>query len=231
MAALEALLDQLPDSLEPLDSVMLDGYLCGVLLQPRPVAEAQWLRHIVDIDGRAAPTRFPMQALAALVRRRHAELDRAIAGRQWFDPWVYELDDEAGPGEAVLPWVAGFSVAMDAFPWLMQSHEDELLEPLATLYRCFDPEDLEDAEALQAEIETLEPPRDLAEAVEDLVRSVLLIADVSRPHEAPAPDAAAPARSRPGRGSLGQSDVRQTPGGRGRPGPGPRSRSGPRGAG
>lgn len=231
MATLEDLLDQLPDSLEPLDTVMLDGYLCGVLLQPRPVAEAQWLRHIVDIDGRAAPTRFPMAEFAALVRRRHAELDRAIARRQWFDPWVYELDDEAGPVETVLPWVAGFSVAMDAFASLLQAHEDELLEPLATLYRYFDPEDLEDAEALQAEIETLEPPRDLAEAVEDLVRSVLLIADVSRPHEAPSADAAAPAH--PPRGSTGRGPggVRQTPGGRGRPGPGPRSRNGPRGAG
>ena len=32
---LQALLDSLPATLEPLDTVMIDGYLCGVLLQPQ----------------------------------------------------------------------------------------------------------------------------------------------------------------------------------------------------
>jgi uncharacterized protein len=63
----------------------------------------------------------------------------------------------------------------------MDRHEHALLEPLATLYRHLDPDDLEDAEELLAEIETLAPPETLVEAVEDLVRSVLLMADVSRP--------------------------------------------------
>lgn len=206
---LEGLLDQLPDTLAPLDVVMIDGYLCGVLLQPHPIAEAQWLLRIVDIDGRPAPARFALDRLADLVRRRHAELNQAIVRRDWFDPWVYELDDEASPSETVLPWVAGFASAVEAFPELLARHEPELLEPLATLYRHFDPDDLEEADELLAEIETLEPPEDLAEAVENLVRSVLLIADVSRPA----------ARSAP---------VRRTPGGHGRPGPGPRSRSGRR---
>ena len=63
----------------------------------------------------------------------------------------------------------------------MDRYEGKLLEPLATLYRHLDPDDLEDAEDLLTEIETLAPPETLVEAVEDLVRSVLLIADVSRP--------------------------------------------------
>ncbi len=202
--ALQALLDSLPPTHEPLDVVMLDGYLCGVLLQPRPVPEAQWLAHIVDIDGRPAPAGFDVDTLAALVRRRHAELNRAIERRDWFDPWVYQLDDEASPSETVLPWVAGFATAMDCFPALMQRHEAAILEPLATLYRHFDPEDLEDADALLAEIETLELPEHLAEAVEDLVRSVLLIADVSRPRAAgagtpPRRGPAAPRRGPPRR--------------------------------
>ena len=206
---LQALLDSLPADREPLDVVMIDGYLCGVLLQPRPVAEAQWLQRIADVDGRAPPRGFAFDTLAALVRRRHAELDHAIAHRQWFDPWVYRLDDDASPSETVMPWVAGFATAMDAFPALMQRHEPELLEPLATLYRHFDAQDLEDADELIAVIETLEPPLHLAEAVEDLVRSVLLLADVSRP-------GAGPADARP----------RRTPAARARPAPGPRSRSG-----
>jgi uncharacterized protein len=45
----------------------------------------------------------------------------------------------------------------------------------------FDADDLEDAEALREVIDSLEPPADLAEAAQDLVRSVLLIAEVTRP--------------------------------------------------
>jgi len=181
LAQLQGLMDGIPDTLEPLDVVMIDGYLCGVLLQPQPVPAERWLPLITDVDGRPPPARFDSSAMRALVLRRHAELDRAIAYRQWFDPWVYQLDDEATLTETVLPWVAGFATAVDAFTTLMDRHEDALLEPLATLYRHLDPDDLEDADDLLAEIETLAPPETLAEAVEDLVRSVLLMADVSRP--------------------------------------------------
>ena len=86
-----------------------------------------------------------------------------------------------GPRAAVLPWVAGFAAAMDLFPGLMALDHPGLVEPLALIYAAFDPDDLEDADELLAVIDTLEPPSDMAEAVEDLVRAVLLLADVSRP--------------------------------------------------
>ena len=67
------------------------------------------------------------------VRRRAAELRRAIERREWFDPWVFESDaeteeDDASDGndasdeedareaaaaDAVLPWVAGCTAALD----------------------------------------------------------------------------------------------------------------------
>lgn len=181
MAELEERLDALPAPLEPLDLSMLDGYLVGVLLQPRPVGEADWWPAVLDIEGRPLPPRLELSRLQGLVRRRHAELNRAIHGRQWFDPWVFELDDDAEPLETVMPWVAGFATAMELFPALMREDSPELLEPLAVLYRAFDPDDLEDADDLLAAIEELEPPVDLAEAVESLVNSTLLLADVSRP--------------------------------------------------
>jgi uncharacterized protein len=191
---LQALLDSLPDTLEPLDVVMIDGYLCGVLLQPQAVPAERWLPLITDVDGRPPPTRFDAARLRSLVLRRHAELEALITERDWFDPWIYQLDDQASPSETVLPWVAGFATAADAFTALMDRHEDAILEPLATLYRHLDPDDLEDADALLAEIETLAPPESLDEAVEDLVRSVLQIADVSRPQEPAARPAPAPGR-------------------------------------
>jgi uncharacterized protein len=179
---------------------MLDGFLCGVLLQPHGVPAQRWLPHITDADGRALPARFDAARLHALTRRRHAELDDAITRRQWFDPWVFEMGDatvaddadpaaiddddgEAAPAdvEAVYPWVAGFATALELFPGLMALDAQAVTEPLALLYRHLDAEDLEDADELLAEIETLEPPADLTEAVEELVRATLLLADVSRP--------------------------------------------------
>ncbi len=197
MDDLQALLDRVPAPLEPLDVSMLDGFLCGVLVQPTRVPDAQWLPHITDADGRTLPPRFNPTALHALALRRYAELNEAISKRDWFDPWVFELDDgeddedghddEEGGGlappevAAVYPWVAGFATAVELFPALMRMDAKQLTEPLALLYRHLDAEDLEDADDLLEEIESLEPPADLSEAVEGLVRATLLLADVGRP--------------------------------------------------
>lgn len=178
---LQSLLDAVPAPLEALDVSALDGYLCGVLLQPQPQALSAWWPGVLDVEGRPAPTAFDAAPLQALVLRRHAEIERAIAQRDWFDPWVFELDGADSPSEALQPWVAGFAAALDRFPALLALDAPELLEPLALLYLHFDPEDLEDADALLEVIETLEPPQDLAEAVQDLVRALMLIADVTRP--------------------------------------------------
>lgn len=210
---LQSLLEAVPPPLQPLDISALDGFLCGVLLQPRPVPAERWLPWVTDLDGRVLPAGFDAAPLHALVRRRHAELERAIAARDWFDPWIFQLDDEeptdggalqsadagdppavpAAVRDATLPWVAGFAAALEAFPALMAMDAPALVEPLALIYLHFDAEDLEDADALLAMIESIEPPADLAEAVQDIVRALMLIADVTRPRSAPAP------RGRPGR--------------------------------
>src|SRR5690606_3965472 len=101
----------------------------------------RWLPHVCDVDGRPLPAGTDATALHALVQRRHAELDRAIARREWFDPWVFELEDEdgaAGAGDAVYPWVAGFATALELFPGLMALDAAALTEPLALVYRHLD---------------------------------------------------------------------------------------------
>lgn len=203
---LQALLDALPAPLEPLDVSMADGYLCGVLLQPEAVPLERWLPPLLDSEGRPLPQRINDE-LIALLRRRHKELNLAIIGRQWFDPWVFELDDDASPSETVLPWVAGFAHALDAHPALMKLPEEPLLEPLAAIYLHLDPDDLEDADTLLEEIEALEPPADLEEAVEGLVSAVLMLADVSRPLK-PQPTQKSGGRAGPGRSRPKQSGRR-----------------------
>ena len=190
IAVLQSLLDALPAPLEPLDVSSLDGFLCGVIVQPTAIAPARWLRFVSDVDGRALPPGFDARPLHALVLRRDAELRRAIGRREWFDPWVFELDaadDDAAGDDAsaarsdpAYSWVAGFAAALETFPGLLAADEAALTGPLALLYRHLDVDDLEDADALLAEIESLEPPADLAAAVEELVRATLLLADVGQ---------------------------------------------------
>jgi uncharacterized protein len=207
IAELQTLLDTVPAPLEPLDVSAVDGFLCGVLVQPEPVAPAQWLPFVTDVDGRALPRGFDARRLHALVQRRVDELRHAIERRTWFDPWVFEteaaeddladLDDgddvveeddlggddhvhrEGTAAAAVLPWVAGCTAALETFPALLGSDDPELTAPLALLYRHVGTDTLEEAAALDAEIETLAPPADLAVAVEELVRATLLLADVA----------------------------------------------------
>lgn len=198
---LQELLGALPPELEPMDLTALDGFLCGVILQPQTVPPARWQAWVLDVEGRPLPAGVDTGELLTLVARRHAELQRAIAARDWFDPWIFADEDAAEAGEAgeavadaVLPWAVGFAAALDSFPALQALDDPELVEPLALVYLHFDPEDLEDAQALLEVIETIEPPADLAEAVQDLVRAVMLIADVTRPRPAPRPAHRAPAR-------------------------------------
>jgi len=178
---LQDCLDRVPAPLQALDVSSLDGFLCGVLLQPNMVAPRDWLPFVTDVDGHALPPDFDAAALHGQVLRRAAQLEQAIAARQWFDPWIFEMDGQTSASQAVLPWIAGFAAAMDRFPGLMRIDDPQLMEPLALLYMHFDPDDLDDADALQALIETLEPPANLSEAVQDMVRALMLIADTSRP--------------------------------------------------
>lgn len=225
---------------DALPAAMLDGFLCGVLLQPRVQPESRWWPPALrpDDDGPAPlPASAAIDGLRAIARARHGELAAAIAARRWFDPWVIAdaeageadddgidpdtgeiLDDGEMPGtmpaavrDAVYPWVAGFAHAMACFDDLLELTDPAAAEPQALLCQFLDADDLEDADALLALIETLEPPAELDEAVELLVRATLLLADITRPVR---PAAGAPPR-------------RGGPGG-GRPG-GPPGLRGPRG--
>ena len=96
-AELDDLLLKTPEPLEPLDAVMLDGYLCGVIVQPVLLESATWLPHIFDFDGRPLPDDVDAawrEHTTALILRRHAALNRAIVEDGWFDPLVLEFDDE-----------------------------------------------------------------------------------------------------------------------------------------
>jgi uncharacterized protein len=208
-AELDAILADIPAPLEPLDVVMLDGFLSGVIVQPTLPEVDAWLPYVFDAGGHrwgeAEPS--PEQRRArALVLRRHAALNRAIAEFGTFDPFILEVDDDAdiaageegdpqiaiarprecqadpAPpidpiGAALLPWVAGFEQAVHLLPGLAELDEPAVATTLARLFR-FLPDDEQGTAALVArEL----PLTSLGDAIADVVACVAELYELTLP--------------------------------------------------
>jgi len=99
-AELDELLAATPEPLQPLDASMLDGYLCGVIVQPRLIETDEWLPNIFDYDGGLLPDSVDatwLDRLTQLVERRHAALNKALVEDGWFDPVVLDVDEDQQP--------------------------------------------------------------------------------------------------------------------------------------
>lgn len=97
-AELDDLLAQTPEPLQSLDTSMLDGYLCGVLVQPRLIPIEEWLPPIFDYEGQPLPETVDPAWLArirSLVERRYASLNQSMLEQGWFYPVVLDLEAEA----------------------------------------------------------------------------------------------------------------------------------------
>jgi uncharacterized protein len=199
-AELDELLQRTPEPLEPLDVVMLDGYLCGVIVQPLLLESAYWLGHVFDFDARALPDDADpvwLERTTALILRRHAALNRAIEEDGCFDPLILELDplpepaDDAAAAvpaahppdvpqwEPLMPWVAGFQHATVCFPDLAELADDAVQTTLARIYRHLPGETAQEREIV-ATLEREHPLNTLDEAIEDLVVCVADLHDLTR---------------------------------------------------
>ena len=198
-AELDDLLAATPEPLEPLDAVMLDGYLCGVLVQPVLLEPATWLAHVFDFDATPLPESADPAWLArttALIMRRHAALNRAMEEDGWFDPLVLEFDDEhprepLAEGEvdpmeglhpvsqSLMPWAAGFQHACVSFPDLLEMPDDAVSAALARLFRHLPAETDEEREVV-ATLDREQPLTTLDAAMEELVVTVADLHDLTR---------------------------------------------------
>ncbi|MDZ5458118.1 YecA/YgfB family protein [Azohydromonas lata] len=106
LGELDELLAAAPEDLQPLDVVMLDGYLCGVLVQPQLLDEADWLPPIFDIEQQPLPADVDgawLERCTTLIRRRYEALNRALAEDGGFDPIILDPDVPEEEGEAAEP--------------------------------------------------------------------------------------------------------------------------------
>ena len=148
---LDELLASVPEPLEPLDAAMLDGFLCGVLVQPRLVEPDEWLPFVFDAGGHRWGEAEPgpeQRRAAELILRRLSALNRSIAEFGGFDPYVLEPLPPEGDGPAIVdpvrdalsPWVSGFDQALQLLPDLAALGDPEIDAVLAELLR-FLPDD------------------------------------------------------------------------------------------
>ena len=191
---LDGLLAQTPEPFEPLDAVMLDGYLAGVIVLPVLLETEAWLPHVFDFDGQPLPDDADpvwRERVTTLILRRHAALNRAIAEDGWFDPLILELDDFNPPrsdepaaslnpvSQALFPWVAGFQHAMESFPDLLELPDPAIDVALARLYRHLPAQSDEEREVV-ATLEKEHPLASLDVAIEDLIVIVADLEDLTR---------------------------------------------------
>ena len=204
-AELDELLATTPAPLQALDASMLDGYLCGVIVQPRLIEIDEWLPNIFDYDGGLLPDDTDPKWLARvreLVERRHKALNRALVEDGWFDPVVLDLDGEPAEAEGgqqapepedpsyaalspisrgLMPWVAGFQHACLCFPELSEMPDDAVMAAMARLYRHLPAETPEEKEVV-ATLDREHPLKDMDDAIEELVMTVADLADLTEAH-------------------------------------------------
>jgi uncharacterized protein len=197
-AELDELLADTPEPLEPCDAVMLDGFLCGVLVQPVLLEPEAWLPRVFDFEGRPLPADADpawLERTRALILRRHAALNRMMVEDGWFDPLILEFDEGESPppapegdeamaalspvSQSLMPWVAGFQHATLCFPDLAEMPDDAVMAALARLYRHL-PAETEEEKEIVATLDREQPLALLEDAIEDMVLAVADLSDLTR---------------------------------------------------
>lgn len=186
--ALDALLRQAPEPLQPLDVMSLDGYLCAVVLQPRIVPSEEWLPPALDTDGNRWPPADLdaawLNGVQALMQRRYEAIVRGLAEEEGFDPIVGDTSeppaeddpykDTPAHSRALLHWASGFLYGADHFQALLEHPEDAVHLSMARILRHLPPESDDDREAI-ATLDREHPLADESAAVDDVIEAALTL--------------------------------------------------------
>ena len=170
------------------DTSWLDGYLAGLALQPDQTEWSRWAPEAL-VPCQISP------ATQSLVERRLAALRQALSDKAWWDPYLRapqtELQDNSPEliSQVLMPWVAGFEQALEAFPLVGVNEHDELAAMLvqARVYRhlpALDEQEREVADLLNQSF----PLESLEDAVDELTACLAELWDLTRGTTAPQSD-------------------------------------------
>jgi uncharacterized protein len=186
---IDELLALVPAPYETLDAVILDGYLCGVLVQPVILTPDDWLPPIFGTEGVPEPgengwSEKRHNRLLTLIQRRYDELLRGILENGWFDPLVPLVEDDDGKPlegkdafEGIGYWVAGFEWALANFPQLEEAGLSGVPDLLDSLWRHLPDQD-ETQQQMTKALDDEHPLKNLDAAIEALVFDVVDLAEI-----------------------------------------------------
>jgi uncharacterized protein len=186
---IDMLLAAVPAPFETVDTVILDGYLAGVLVQPVVLQPEQWLPPIFGTDGMPEPgipgwTAAQHERLLTLIQRRKDEILRGILEEGWFDPIIPMIEEEDGTpakGKAAMEglgyWAAGFEWALANFPQLEEAALSGVPDLLDSIWRHLPDQD-ETQQAMTKALDQEHPLNSLDEAIEALVFDVVDLAEI-----------------------------------------------------
>jgi uncharacterized protein len=183
---LDELLAGAPAPLQPLDAVALDGFLCGVLVQPQRIGLAQWLPAALDVEHGVVPEEVDAAWLAEVTRlvERHHDALRTQLAEGSFEPLlpaepVHAPDEDPDlpkPSRVLARWVAGFAHAAEQFPALADLPDDRVADALDRIWRHLPAASEYERDARDA-LNREWPLATLQTAIEDLVAAVVEISD------------------------------------------------------
>lgn len=186
---IDELLALVPAPYETVDAVILDGYLCGILVQPVMLTPEEWLAPIFGTEGVPEPgipgwTEQQHNRLLTLIQRRYDELLRGILENGWFDPLVPQLEDDDGKPlqgkdamEGLGYWVAGFEWALANFTHLEEAGLSGVPDLLDSLWRHLPEQDDTQKEMTKA-LDQEHPLKNLDEGIEALVFDVVDLVNI-----------------------------------------------------
>ena len=193
---LQGLLEGLGDDV--MDAGVADGFLTAVALNPERPSKHDMYPYIFSTEG--DPAKLPENdRVLELLDIRFNEIQAALAAKGGLDPVIFPLVDENDEVitdeegiEALEPWASGFLAGMLMWPKeLLDS--DEVSETAGPILRNLNAESFDDKEEAEEFIGIYrgdDMPKNLEDALYDMVKAVFelkQLVDPNKPvvHEAP----------------------------------------------
>jgi hypothetical protein len=175
---------------EALESCQGSNAACSLALKPDGGAIKRHLSpDTTPVSAQISP------ATQGLIERRLAALRQALSDKAWWDPYLRapqtELQDNSPEliTHVLMPWVAGFEQALEAFPLVAVNDHDELAAMLvqARVYRHLPALDEQEREVADLLNQTF-PLESLEDAVDELTACLAELWDLTRGTTAPQSD-------------------------------------------
>ena len=187
---LQGLLESL-DNDDVMDTGVMDGFLTAAALNPEHPSSASVFPYIFNIDG--DPISLPENdRILELLELRFKEIKAALAARGGLDPVIFPLLDDNDEVitneegiEALEPWATGFLSGIQLWPEDVITTE-EIAVAMTPIMRNLSADSFEDAEEAAefiAKYREGKQPKNLEEALYELVKAVFEIKQLVDPNK------------------------------------------------